>query len=265
MPGSRPKYDSSERAYIASMYSAGLTGPEIAAELGDITDNTVMSYVHEFGVAVRSSGKRPGAYNFPSTVRQAAVDMYVKGVPATIVAAKFKCSSTTVSAWVRAAGETMRRPAHDKSKNSAICDMYSDGASPKDIAAEFGVSSTVVRNVLHENGIGNLRGVRFPYGALYKNGHGYLLRTLHPDYWLHQYGSKRTRSAARSMFEHRRVMAEHLGRPLKSEETVHHLNGNRDDNRIENLELHSTNHGPGQHWVCANCGCSDRKAVPLNG
>ena len=57
--------------------------------------------------------------------------------------------------------------------------------------------------------------------------------------------------------EHRMVLARMLGRPLRPGETAHHRNGNRDDNRPENLELW---HGPraGQRVseaiCCPNCG-----------
>jgi len=80
-----------------------------------------------------------------------------------------------------------------------------------------------------------------------KGDYNYAVVSNHPNATKHGY-----------VLHHRIVIENHIDRLLNSNEVVHHINGNRKDNCIENLKLmsiedHSTHHKIGKIMVKMQC------------
>jgi DNA-binding CsgD family transcriptional regulator len=65
------------------------------------------------------------------------------------------------------------------------------------------------------------------------------------------------------VLEHRLIVARFLGRRLLASETVHHINGNTGDNRLENLQIRQGRHGRGVAMQCQDCGSVNVTSVPI--
>lgn len=84
----------------------------------------------------------------------------------------------------------------------------------------------------HQCNASSRGGNRIKRGYRWVNSNGYVLNKLQPDSFFFSMTGKDG-----YVLEHRLVMAQRLGRCLHSWEIVHHKNGVRNDNSVENLQL----------------------------
>lgn len=115
-----------------------------------------------------------------------------------------------------------------------------DGLTVQQIADKLGRHRVATNKVLRRNGVkmrrnGPKDGPLHPgwKGGRHVNKDGYV-ELYTPDH-------PRAHKHTRYVLEHRLVMEQVIGRYLEPGEVVHHKNGDKTDNRPENLELFSTN------------------------
>lgn len=150
---------------------------------------------------------------------------------------------------------------HDKEFTDKVIEMYKNGITQERIAEQINSSQKTISSILKFNGIdcGVKRGEK---NHAWKGGrriqNGYVFVTLTKD---SPYASMAVSNGY--ILEHRLVMAQHLGRVLEKTETVHHINGDTKNNKIENLQLRQGKHGKNQVFVCCNCGSHNVKPTEL--
>ena len=93
-----------------------------------------------------------------------------------------------------------------------------------------GTHQTPESNKKRSNSLKGEKGSGWKGGVSFNNGYKYIFNPKHPF-----------RSNRGYIAEHRIVMEKYLGRYLTNNEIVHHINGKKTDNRIDNLMLFPTN------------------------
>lgn len=199
------------------------------------------------------------------------VAMYVDGAPGSVIEQEFGCSRPTIVSAVRRAGQQVRSRGSelrqwDARQREEVVNLRQAGWSQRRIARQFKAQEAMVSRLLAEAGLSTKS---LPSSRSTGDRHhcwrggrtritGYIGVRIPPS---HRFASMLHNNGY--VLEHRLVMAEHLGRPLSSEETVHHLDGVRTHNNIANLQLRRGNHGAGVVLVCGHCGSQNIVERPL--
>lgn len=241
----------SDEAIIRS-YRRNGSGIVTAAELR-VSDKTVYGVLSKHGVETKSGPAR----RFDAAQDQRIAALYSVGWSASKIARRYRCSLAPVLDSLNRLGvERNRRSPTDlnDSEKAAIMSMWEAGSSFKEISASTGRTAGTVSRFLRTHHEIRPRPVKKGEGAPgWKGGrvssHGYVYVWLAEE---DQFALMRDKAGR--VAEHRLVLARALGRVLSSHETVHHINGDRVDNRLENLQLRQGKHGKGVVIACLDCG-----------
>lgn len=261
-----------QAAVLLREYESGKNCRQIVEQYGS-NETTVRKTILRAGGKMRSQTReaRPDLIaprKFPTVEDCLPLrEEYEAGRTMAELAKKYSCNARTVSTAIKRAGGTLRplgRPSlWDEHSTAQVIVEYRAGRDVREIAADLGVDYQAVRAKLKRERVmpisprlkrashGSWRG-----GRITTEGYVYI-KPADEDLTYCRPNSNGY------VAEHRLVVAKALGRKLLPTETVHHKNGVRGDNRLENLQLRQGNHGKGSSWACADCGSHNLTPVEI--
>lgn len=269
---------------IESLYLEGKTVRQIAKELKTGTDG-IMKYLRSTDLIQGSKRHTPDILEEEKTV----IDLYKSGMSIYRISKEINLPKDRVHKIVQDIGLSQgNRRSINEELGAKILIAYENLFSPTIIAKILGLTPHTIRNYLTKVGVykkkktcinldiqqlscilgSSVESVRHYYKPLkraigdrkYENHpnwqggrtldeKGYVFVKIKPDdpyYPMCKGGGY--------ISEHRYIMAKHLGRLLSKKEEIHHIDGNRQNNDISNLQLRLGAHGSGVVCRCVDCG-----------
>jgi hypothetical protein len=252
-----------QRREVLRLHGAGVSVGDIERAF-HVGPPVVSVVLREAGVQLRPGGKKP---RFDGEQATEIGRLYTdEGLSLTALAKRYATNPVTIRNTLARLGierRTIGRPEIWTAERIAwMAEQYGAGRSQQDIADELSVNQTAVSARLITAGvITRTRQRREDHhswkGGRVIDGSGYI--RVKPAETDRQFGTL----GNGYVLEHRLVMARALGRPLVKGETVHHINGDRADNRLSNLQLRQGQHGNGIVIACLDCGSHNVGPVPI--
>ena len=228
---------------IAARYQATKNAPLISRET-EISQSAIYNSLRRQGIERERQGARMNA----STTQQ-ILALFAELKSTRLVADRLELPLATIHYALKKHG--IPTPKEGRRHNPyAACDrnaakvleMCEQGCNLDEIGREVGTTGVQVKKFLRRNGVMK----EFPKATFGEKHYAWKGRLMDKDGYvtIHCKGHPNARKHTHYVFEHRLVMEEALGRFLLPSEVVHHRDGVKHNNQLENLQLFSSN---GEH------------------